>query len=178
MIGPVQRCSTLLAKYELKPQRDTIIHLFAVFNRSVMSDSLQPYGLQHARLPCPSRSSRVCSKSCPLSQWCHPTSSSSVAPFSSYPQSFPASFSTQIGSYITYHSVLCFFFHLIIYFGHISISSCVDFPYCFEGLSVLLHWFPIIYSDSPCCCLGWFRFFVVRNRSNASVGIHIYLYDL
>ena len=91
MIGPVQRCSTLLAKYELKPQRDTIIHLFAVFNRSVMSDSLQPYGLQHARLPCSSRSSRVCSKSCPLSQWCHPTSSSSVTPFSSYPQSFLAS---------------------------------------------------------------------------------------
>ena len=55
-----------------------------------MSDSLQPHGLQHARLPCPSLPPRVCSSSCPLSQWCHPTTSSSVTPFS-YPQSFPAS---------------------------------------------------------------------------------------
>ena len=47
--------------------------------------------LQHARLPCPSLSPRVCSNSCPLSQWCHPTISSSVAPFSSCCQSFPAS---------------------------------------------------------------------------------------
>ena len=56
-----------------------------------MSDSLQPHGLQHARLPCPSLFPGVCSNSCPLSQWCHPTISSSVAPFSSCPQSFPAS---------------------------------------------------------------------------------------
>ena len=56
-----------------------------------MSDSLQPHGLQHARLPCSSLFPRVCSDSCPLSWWCHPTISSSVAPFSSYPQSFPAS---------------------------------------------------------------------------------------
>ena len=55
-----------------------------------MSDSLQPHGLQHARLPCLSLSSEVCSNSCPLSGWCHPTISSSVAPFSSCPQSFPA----------------------------------------------------------------------------------------
>ena len=50
-----------------------------------------PHGLQQARLPCPSLSPRVCSNLCPLSQWCHPTISSSVAPFSSCPQSFPAS---------------------------------------------------------------------------------------
>ena len=56
-----------------------------------MSDSLQPHGLQHARLPCPSLSPGVCSNSYPLNQWCHPTISSSVAPFSSCPQSFPAS---------------------------------------------------------------------------------------
>ena len=56
-----------------------------------MSDSLQPRELQHARLPCPSPSPQVCSNSCPLSQWCHPTISSSVTPFSSCPQSFPAS---------------------------------------------------------------------------------------
>ena len=59
--------------------------------RSVVSDSLWPHGLQHARLPCPSQSSRACSNSCPLNQWCHPTVSSSVIPFSSCRQSFPAS---------------------------------------------------------------------------------------
>ena len=54
-----------------------------------MSNSLWPHGLQHSRLPCPSPSPRVCSNSCPLSQWCHPIISSSVVPFSSCPQSFP-----------------------------------------------------------------------------------------
>ena len=58
---------------------------------SVVSESLKSHGLQHARLPCPSPSPGVCSNSCPLSQWCHPTISSSVIPFSSCPQSFPAS---------------------------------------------------------------------------------------
>ena len=61
------------------------------FSRSVMSDSLPPYGLQHARSPCPSPIPRACSNSCPSSQWCHPTVSSSVVPFSSCPQSFPES---------------------------------------------------------------------------------------
>ena len=62
-----------------------------LFSRSVMSDSLKPHGLQHARLPCPSPTPGVCSNSCPLSRWCHPTISSSVLPFSSCLQSFPAS---------------------------------------------------------------------------------------
>ena len=53
--------------------------------------TLQPRGLQHTRLPCPLLSPRVCLNSCPLSQWCHQTISTSVAPFSSCPQSFPAS---------------------------------------------------------------------------------------
>ena len=56
-----------------------------------MSDSLWPHGLQHARLPCPSPSHRVCSISCPLSRWCYPTISSFVVPFSSCLQSFLAS---------------------------------------------------------------------------------------
>ena len=56
-----------------------------------MSDSLWPHGLQHTRLPCPSPSPGVCSDSCPSSQWCHPTISSSVVPFPSCLQSFPAS---------------------------------------------------------------------------------------
>ena len=58
---------------------------------SVQSDSLQPHGLQHARLPCPSPTPRIYSNSCPLSRWCHPIISSSVIPFSSRLQSFPAS---------------------------------------------------------------------------------------
>ena len=53
--------------------------------------TLQPHGLQHTRLPCPSLSPRICSRSCPSSWWCYPTISSSVMPFSSCPQSFPAS---------------------------------------------------------------------------------------
>ena len=61
------------------------------FSRSVMSDSLRPHGLRHARFPCSLPSPRTCSNSCPLSRWCHPTISSSVVPFSSCLQSFPAS---------------------------------------------------------------------------------------
>ena len=62
------------------------------FSRSVVSDSLWPHGLQHAGLPCPSpKTLGAWSNSCPLSQWCHPAISSSVVPFSSCPQSFPAS---------------------------------------------------------------------------------------
>ena len=62
-----------------------------MFSHSFVSNSLQPHGLQHTSLPCSSWSSGVCSDSCPLSWWCHPTISSSVVPFSSCPQSFPAS---------------------------------------------------------------------------------------
>ena len=62
-----------------------------LFSHSVVSDSLQPYELQHSRPPCPSPTPGVYSNLCPLSQWCHPTISSSVVPFSSCPQSFPAS---------------------------------------------------------------------------------------
>ena len=57
----------------------------------VVSSSLWPHGLQHARPPCPSPTPRVYSNSYPLSRWCHPTISSSVVPFSSYLQSFPSS---------------------------------------------------------------------------------------
>ena len=61
------------------------------FSCSVMSNSLQAHGLQHARLPCPLPTLQACSTSCPLSRWCHPTISSSVVPFSPLLQSFPAS---------------------------------------------------------------------------------------
>ena len=69
--------------------RDQISH-------SVMSDSLRPHESQHARLPCPSPTHGVHPNPCPLSQWCHPTISSSVVPFSSGPQPFPASGSFQM----------------------------------------------------------------------------------
>ena len=66
------------------------------FSCSAMSDSLRPHGLQHTMPPCPLPTPRVYSNSCPLSWWCHPTISSSVIPFSSCPQSFPASGSFQM----------------------------------------------------------------------------------
>ena len=59
------------------------------FSHSVMSDSLQPHGLQHSRLPCPSPTPRACSNSCPSGQWCHSTLSSSVIPFLLLPSVFP-----------------------------------------------------------------------------------------
>ena len=71
------------------------------FSRSVMSHSLQPHGLQHTRLPCPWPAPGACSNSCLLSQWCHPTISSSVKPFSFCLQSFPASGSFQMSQFFT-----------------------------------------------------------------------------
>ena len=62
---------------------------------------LRPHGLQHARLPCPSPTPRAYSNSCPSSQWCHPTISSSVVPFSSCLQSFPASGSFPTSQFFT-----------------------------------------------------------------------------
>ena len=70
---------------------DTNVFSSVQFSRSVVSDSLWPNEPQHARPPCPSPTSRVHPNPCPLSWWCHPTISSSVVPFSSCPQSFPAS---------------------------------------------------------------------------------------
>ena len=64
-----------------------------------MSNSLRPHGLQHARLPCPSPTPRIYSNSCPSSQWCNPTISSSVVPFSSHLQSFPASGSFPVSQF-------------------------------------------------------------------------------
>ena len=71
------------------------------FNRSVVSDSLRRHGSQHARPPCPSPTPGVYPNPCPLRQWCHPTISSSVVPFSSCPQSFPASRSFQMNHLFT-----------------------------------------------------------------------------
>ena len=68
-----------------------LLLVFSQFSRSVVSNSLWPHGLQHARLPCPN--------ACPLSQWCHPTISSSVVSFSSCPQSFPESGSFPVSKF-------------------------------------------------------------------------------
>ena len=73
-------------------QSDSVAYFWAVqFSSSVVSNSLQPHGLQHIRLLCPSPTPEAYSNSGPLSRWCHPTISSSVVPFSSHLQSFPES---------------------------------------------------------------------------------------
>ena len=72
------------------------------FSHSVVSNSLQPHESQHARPPCPSPTPRVHANSCPLSPWCHPAISSSVIPFSSCPQSLPASESFPMSQLFTW----------------------------------------------------------------------------
>ena len=74
---------------------------FSQFSHLVVSDSLRPHGLQHASPPCPSPTPGVFSNSCPLSRWCYPTISSSVVPFSSCLQYFPASGSLQMSKFFT-----------------------------------------------------------------------------
>ena len=69
------------------------------FSHSVMFNSLRPHGLQHTRPPCPSPTPGVYSNLCQMSRWCHLTISSSVIPFSSCPQSFPASVSFQMSQF-------------------------------------------------------------------------------
>ena len=82
-------------------QLSTAQHIQQYQFRSVVSDCSQPHGLQHARLLCPSPTPRAYSNSCPSSQRCHPTNSSSVAPFSSHLQSCPASGSFQMSQFFT-----------------------------------------------------------------------------
>ena len=72
------------------------IGVLLLFSHLVMSDSLWSHRVQHIRPPCSSLSPRICSNSCPLSWWCHPALSSSVAPFFSCPQSFPESRSFKV----------------------------------------------------------------------------------
>ena len=87
----------LIKCIRLKKVRCKNINFSSVqFSHSVMSDSLWPHESLHARPPCSSPTPGVYSNPCPLSQWCHPAISSSVVPFSSCPQSFPASGSFQM----------------------------------------------------------------------------------
>ena len=85
----------------------TISVQLVLFSRSLMSDSLWPHGLKHARPPCPSPTPKACSNSCPSSWWCHPTISSSVIPFSSHHQSFPASGAFQISQFFALGGQKC-----------------------------------------------------------------------
>ena len=76
---------------KLRLYKPFIFHFSVQLSRSVMSDSLRPHGLQHAKLPCSSPTPGIYLNPCPLIRWCHPTISSSVIPFSSRLQTFPAS---------------------------------------------------------------------------------------
>ena len=101
----------------------------------MVSNSLWPHGLQLTRLPCPSPTPRPCSNSCPLSQWCHPTTPSSVIPLSSYIQSFPA-----LGSSPVSQSVL----H-IRWLNYWSFSFNISPSNEFSGLiSFRIDWFDLL----------------------------------
>ena len=84
-------CFKIRVKCKIPVATSSILISSVQFSRSVMSNSLWPHKSQHARPPCPSSPPGVYSNSCPLNQWCHPTISPSVFPFSSCLQSFPAS---------------------------------------------------------------------------------------
>ena len=100
VVQSFQLCLTLCDLMDCSPSGFPVLHSVQ-FSCSVVSSSLQPHRLQHTRLPCPSPTPGACSNSCPLSQWCRPTISSSIVPFFSCFRSFPAS-----GSYSN-ESVLC-----------------------------------------------------------------------
>ena len=87
---------SLKSSHQIKNRRELQVGKGQQFSCSVVSDSLQPHGLQHTRPPCSSPIPRASSNSCPLSQWCLQTISSSVVPLSSHLQSFPASGSFQM----------------------------------------------------------------------------------
>ena len=115
----------------MAPDRDgysTALKKLLLFSRSVMSDSLQPHGLQHTRLPCPSLSPGIFSNSCPLSQWCHPTISSSVTPVHLLPSILPSIrvFSSELALLIKWPKYWSFSFSISCsneYSGLISFST-------------------------------------------------------
>ena len=109
-VGQIQRgemCSPawhslFLPKLGPETESDSWTSVLRCHQFSSVSNSLQPHGLQHARPPCPSPTPGAYSNSCPYSQWCHPTISSSVVPFSSFPQSFAASGSFQMSQFFAW----------------------------------------------------------------------------
>ena len=92
-------CMCIYYMYKTILKYDSLLFSSVQFSHSVVSDSLRPHGLQHTRPLCPSPTPKVYSNSRPLSRWCHPTISSSVIPFSSHLQSFPASGSFPISQF-------------------------------------------------------------------------------
>ena len=144
---------------------------------SVMSDSLRSHWLQHARLPCPSPTPRAYSNSCPSSRWCHPTTSSSVVPFSSCPQSFPASGSFQMSQLFTsggqsigvsvYQAPLSMGFPRQEYRGGLPFPSLRDLPNPrLEHMYLwhLLHCRQIIFTTEPLLSLARLTFFCTYAR--------------
>ena len=98
LVPPLRSLNLKLSEYRRRPNSKGMIlelrkSISVHFSYSVMSNSLRSHGLHHVRIPCPSPTPRVHPNSCLLCQWCHPTISSSVIPFSSCPQSFPGSWS-------------------------------------------------------------------------------------
>ena len=87
--------------FEYQSSQIKVLSSSVQFSHSVISNSLQPHGLQHTRPPCPSPTSRVHPNPCPSCWWYHPTISSSVVPFSSHLQSLPASGSFQVSQLFT-----------------------------------------------------------------------------
>ena len=90
-----------LIRYQRQTDNPQIFGLFSSVQLSYVRLFVTLGTTQHARLPCPSSTPRACSNSCPLSRWCHPTISSSVIPFSSHLQSFPASGSFPMSQFFT-----------------------------------------------------------------------------
>ena len=109
--NPDVNLSPVLGEDEMKYPNSSWQFSSVQFSRSVVSNSLQPHELQYARPPCPSPTRGVYSDSCPSSQWCHPDISSPVVPFSSCPQSVPASASFPMSQLFTWAGVsalVCF----------------------------------------------------------------------
>ena len=126
------------------------------FSCSVMSNSLQRHGLQHDRLPCPSPTPRTCSNARPSSQWCHPTISSSVIPFSSCPQSFPAQGCAPWGAYLSLSPI--FPYILALFEVIFLICSFLLFREFFDGqkLVILINW--SVFSFMVCTSVSIFFF--------------------
>ena len=124
-----------------------------LFTCSVMYDSLWPHRLQHTRLPCPSLFTRVCSNSCPLSQWYHPTISSFIAPFSSYSQCLPISgvFSCELALHIRWAKYWSFSY---------SISPSNEYS---ELISFRIGWFDLL------AIQGTLRSLLQHHSSEASI---------
>ena len=119
-----------------------------------MSNSLQSHGQQHARLPCPSPFPRVCSNSCPLSQWHHPTIWSSVTLFSFWPQSFTASRSFPMSQlFASSNQAIILLCHSKFPFGSFYIF------YFFAGIFLFLSWDCLLFHLFQNCLNSWLKHF-------------------